>query len=159
MTTTRANIEEILIRRCGSLMTAVGFSVTASGAGNPNIDLNDPIGYGLRKAGFTVANIALVSDADIASITGDADELDEVIDIAEYRLLENIAGNLDDVDIKTGQISESLSQLAASLEKRMARLQNKLSSEYGLFVGGSELQAGVIGLDFAEHNEQMSTTE
>lgn len=152
MTVTRYNIETILVHRCGKLMSFAGLSTTK---GTRNLDLNDPIGYGLRKTGYTVANPALVSDSDLANLSND--DLDQFLDIAEYRLLENIAGNLDSVDIRTGPYSENLSQIAAQLETRMNRLQMKIENEYG--IGGGTFEGGTILLDFAEHNEEMSEAE
>ena len=145
MTVTRANIESILVQRTGALMTFAGYAVTVAGS---NANLNDPIGYALRQVGYSVASIALVVDADLATI--DSDDIDQILDIAELRTLENISGNLDDVDITTGPVKENLSQIAANLEKRMARLQEKINYSYG--TGVTATTSSIIH-DFAEHND------
>jgi hypothetical protein len=145
MTVTRANLESILVQRCGGLMTFAGMAVTYAGA---NASLNDPIGYALRQAGYAVANPASVADSDISTLS--SDDLDQVLDIAEFRTLENVSGNLDDVDITNGPESEKFSQISASLEKRMARLQEKINASYGT---GVVAEMGTISYDFAEHNE------
>lgn len=149
MSVTRANVESILVARCGALMEAAGMD--GSTIDGTNTDLSDPIGYSLRQAGYTVTNVAAVANADLSGLA--ADDYDQVFDVAELRTLESVLGNLDDVDIKLGPRSESLSQLAKGLETRIQRLQAKVEREYG--VGASVLQAGVIALDFADHNEDL----
>lgn len=144
MTVTRANLEAILVQRCGALMSFAGMAVTVAGS---NASLNDPIGYALRQVGYTVASHSSVSDADCASITDDY--LDQVLDLAELRTLESVLGNLDDVDITNGPESERFSQLAVSLEKRITRLQDKINYTYGSVVA----EMGYLLHDFAEHND------
>lgn len=143
MTLTRANLETILVKRASAYMSAAGMAITYVGT---NADLNDPIGYALRYAGYTVADPAGVADADIAAI-GDED-LDAVLDIAEFRLLKNISGNLALVDITTGPISEKLSQLSAALEKRIDKLSAEIALSYG-----AEIEVGAIHFDFATHGD------
>jgi hypothetical protein len=145
MTVTRANVEEILVQRCGALMSFAGYAVTVVGS---NANLNDPIGYALRQAGYSVASISAVADVDLAAVN-DAD-IDQILDVAEFRTLENISGNLDDVDITNGPESEKFSQVSAALEKRMARLQDKINSAYGT---GVTANVGSITFDFAEHDD------
>jgi len=151
MTVTRANVEAILIQRCGAIMSVAGMAVTVAGS---NASLNDPIGYALRQTGYTVANAASVADTDLDDLTDD--DLDQVLDIAELRTLENVAGNLDDVDITSGPQSEKFSQLAANLEKRMARLQQRISDMYG---SGITAETGLLVYDFVEHNDTDDITE
>lgn len=147
MTITRANLETVLVQRAGALMTFAGLATDP--ADGTNSALNDPIGYALRQAGYGVANIAAVIDSDLAVVN--TSDIDKLLDLAEYRLLETIQGNLDDVDSAVGQVRESYGQIGERLEKRLARLQKKIAEAYGL--GLSTLQAGVISLNFAEHNE------
>jgi hypothetical protein len=132
-------------------MSFAGMAVTVAGS---NASLNDPLGYALRQSGYTVANIASVADADIASV--ETDDIDEVLDVAEFRTLENISGNIDDVDITNGPESERYSQIAASLEKRMTRLQQKIYDTYGT---GVIAEAGVINYDIAAHGDDTVITD
>lgn len=147
MTITRTQVERILIRRCGLLMTAAGLDgVTINGT---NADLDDPIGTALRASGLTVADITFVADSDLASVT---DELiDQVLDLAEYRALQNVEGNLDQVDITLGPRSESLNQLATQIKPKIARLEARISRMYNIGMGA--LTAGTVALDFAEAEE------
>lgn len=152
MTITRANVEAILVQRTGPLLTAAGMDgTTVSGA---NASLNDPIGYAIRKLALTVASIASVADSDLSGVS--VDDYDKLLDLAEYRTLESILGNLDDVNISVGSRSESLGQLSDQVEKKMDRLVARIEREYGIGLG--TLQAGVINLGFQQHSDQASTT-
>jgi len=146
MTLTRASVETILVRRAGKLLTALGLAVTYVGS---NADLNDPIGYALRKLGYSVASLTAVADADLAGLG--ADDTDALLDLAEYRLLESIVGNWDLADVTVLQRTERLGTLRP--DKRLEQLAAQLS-EYGVGVG--KLQTGMISLDFAEHVETDS---
>ena len=147
MALTRTNIEEILIRRCGALMTAAGMDgTTTSGS---NADLNDPIGFAIRKCGGTVASVVAVADADLAGIS--TDNLDQLLDVAELRTLESIAGNLDDVNITEGPHSEQLADLSARVQKRIETKQARIEKEYGIGVGA--FTAGVLRLDFMQKGD------
>jgi len=143
MTITRANVETILTRRAGNLMSALGLAVTYAGS---NADLNDPIGYALRKLGYAVASITAVADADLAGLA--VADIDALLDLAEYRLLESVVGNWNLADITVLARSEKLGALRP--DKRLEQLAAKLA-EYG--VGAGTLQTGMISLDFAEHVE------
>lgn len=146
MSLTRANVEAILVQRTGPLLTAGGMDgSTITGA---NASLNDPIGYAVRRLGLTVANLASVADADLSGVS--SDDYDQLLDVAEYRTLENILGNLDDVNITVGSRTEALGQLSDQVEKKMDRLAGRIEREYGLGLG--TLQAGLISLGFQEQN-------
>lgn len=144
MTITRAQVELILIKRCGLLLIAAGLDgVTINGT---NGDLNDPIGTALRACGLSVTDVTSVADGDLASVSDDL--FDQLFDIAEHRTLLNIEGNFDQVDITLGPRSESRNQLAAQIRAKIDRLEARISRLYGIGLG--TLSAGVIGLDFAE---------
>ena len=149
MTLTRAQVETVLVKRCGPLLTAAGMAVTYAGA---NADLNDPIGYAIRKSGGTVATLTTVADSDVTSV--DSTLTDQLLDLAELRTLESILGNLDDVDIRVGPRDEKLSQLRTGLEERLKRLQDRVEQEYG--VTGVSVETGAVILDFADHNEDLA---
>lgn len=144
MTTTRIDAEVELVKRQGARMSVAGLAVTVAGS---NADLNQPMSVALRKMGLTASSP--VSNTDLAELE-DAD-VDEFYDRAELRLLENISGNLVLVDIDSGPRSEKLSQISASVEKAIARMEAKIYSEYGV---GYELEGGVIELDSQEVEEE-----
>ncbi len=113
----RADAEAVLIRRCGAVLMAVGLDgTTVTGA---NADLNDPLWFSLQRLGYGIISISLVADADVEAVA--LDDQAPFLDIAELRTLDtalNAATGL--VDITVGPRRESLSQLAARLEKTVA---------------------------------------
>jgi hypothetical protein len=130
-------------------MAVAGMAVTYAGA---NADLNDPIGYALRKLGYTVASITAVADTDLDDVA--TDDHDKLLDVAELRTLETILGNLDDVDLRVGPRDEAFNQLADRLEKAIERKRTYLVREYGF---GAELEEGLITLAFQEQNDSDDT--
>lgn len=149
MTLTRANVESILVERCGTLMSFVSMAVTFAGA---NADLNDPIGYGIRQVGGTVTDVTSVDDDDVATVG--SDDYDALFDCAEYRLLNSIVGNLSAVDLQVGPRRESFDQIAKRVQTRADRLLKHLQDTYGL--PQVDVQTGKIILDFADHNETIA---
>lgn len=139
MTVTRANLESILVRRAGPLMEAADMAVTVVGT---NADLNDPIGFGIRASGGTVADPSLVTDADVATVS--TSYFDLFLDRCELRLLENILGNLAMVDITAGPRSEKLSQLAEQVRHKIANIKARLEGQ---------CEPDTFGLNFAEHGD------
>lgn len=147
MSLTRANVETILIRRLGKLLTEAEMDGDTNNG--TNLDLNDPIGWAVRQCGGTVANVTNVAASDVATI-GAAD-YDKLFDLAEYRALQNISGNLASVDIRVGSRQESFNQLAERVEARIARKKAQLQQEYSFGLG--TLEAGVINLDFQQKTD------
>ena len=145
MTITRVQAETILVKRCGPMMAAANMDgATVDGS---NADLDDPLGWAVRRMGGTVADPVAVTDADLATIVGQSQQ--HLLDVAEYRLLESILTNLELVDISAGPRSESLGQLGARVEKRLQTLGDRLKASIGL--NSAPLETGVIQHDFAEH--------
>lgn len=144
MALTRANVEVILISRLSNLLTEAGLDGTTNDG--TNTDLNDPIGWAIRQADGSVDDFTLVDDTDVARVgSGDYDKL---LDLAEYRTLENISGNLDEVDIKSGPFEQKYSQLADRVEKRLERVRAHLEKTYDF--GGRGYASNIITLDRAD---------
>lgn len=145
----RANIESVLIGRCGQLLAAVGLdSATANGT---NSDLNDPIWFALNRCGYGVTDISAVSDFDVSQV--DDEDLAALLDIAELRVIEtarNSATSL--VDITIGPRRESLSQLSGQLEKTIASKRAQILLEHGSMFGRG-LQAGTFAVGSQEDGE------
>ena len=152
MAVTRANVETVLVARLGPLMTKAGMDGTT--ADGTNTDLADPIAWGLRQAGYSVADITNPTTAEVALAL---DDIDEVVDLAELRTLENILGNLDDVDTAVGPRDEKLSQLAAQVQELIALKQ---ASNEGLYGHGAPLlDTGTLTYEFAEHQSGSDDDE
>jgi len=145
MAVSRANVETVLVYRLGPLLTKAGQDGTT--VDGTNVNLATPIGWALRMAGYSTASIASPTTAEVALAE---DDIDEVLDLAEMRTLEDILGNLDDVDTSVGPRDEKLSQLAAQVEKKLKLVQDRLAGLYDH--GAPLLTTGTLTYEFAEHN-------
>ena len=144
MAVSRANVEYILVARVGALMTKASLDGTT--VDGTNADLADPIAWALQTAGYSVADITNPTTAEVALAL---DDILEVSALAELRTMENILGNLDDVDTSVGPRDEKLSQLAAQVQRRLDNLMASISQSYGH--GAAELTTGTLTYEFAEH--------
>src|SRR5512139_2454820 len=139
MTLTRANVESILLRRCGTTLEKAGLDhQTENGS---NLDLNDPLGYAVRLCGGPVSSAALVADADVATVA--TEDTDALLDVAEYRLVETTSGPQ----------RQNLSQWAAAIAAKVERLEKKIGDRYDIDFGGTVLAGGVVDLDFMEKDQ------
>ncbi len=149
MTVNRAAIEYVLVRRTGRLMAACSLDGTT--VAGTNLDMNDPIGYALRMVGLDVADITAVSNSDIGQMGSDV--LDQFLDIAELRLLQNCLQNYDAVNITVGPRTEALSDIRSGLEKSIERKHQYNVEKYG---AGATLAGGAISLDFQQRSDYPS---
>ena len=148
MSLTRADIEAALIKRCGDLLTTAGLDGTT--AGGTNADLGDPIAFALRQIGVSVATPTSPTDAEVA--TASTDDTDQLLDLAEIRVLETVLQHvLDLVNTEAGQRVDEYSQLAAGIQKRIERAEDRARRLYGWTA--TTLEAGYAYLDFAAHGD------
>jgi hypothetical protein len=146
MTVTRAQVEKLLVRRAGKRMAFIDMEITTTGA---NSDLADPISQSLLVLGIAPSDFTEPADSDLVNITGD--NLSEMLDRAELRLLENIRGNFDMVDFSNGSQSESLSQFSRDLDAAIKNKQAQIAVEYG--VAANSLSAGIISQNFQQKGD------
>lgn len=140
--TTRALYEQEFVMRCGKKMEFVGMAVSVDGT---NADLNSPMAFAARACGITLASPLTVTSEELDGLT--VDNVDEFLDRGELRLLENVRGNMNLVDIKAGQLTENFSQFEVNLNKAIEQLQAKIETKY---VGYGSLEAGAIIEDFSQ---------
>ena len=145
MAVSRPNVEYILVARVGPLMVKAGQDGTT--VDGTNADLGDPIAWALQTSGYSVADITNPTTAEVALALSD---ILEVSALAELRTLENILGNLDDVDTSVGPRDEKLGQLAEQVQKRLDWLAKWVEQLYGH--GAAPLTTGTLTYEFAEHN-------
>lgn len=141
MALTRIQAEKTLLARAGKRMAFVEMDSTTIDGTNP--DVVDPISTALMAMDITPADISNPVDSDLETVS-----IPEFLDRAELRLLENILGNADAVDISEGPRSESFGQFVSALETAIARKQDKIDAEYGGSLGS--LSAGKITLNFTK---------
>lgn len=139
MALTRIQTDTLLIKRAGKRMQFVSMDYTT--LDGTNEDLADPISFALLAMGITPADLTAPVDADLADI----DDLNEFLDRAELRLLENILGNSDAVDITEGPRSERYSQFMTMLETAVARKKKQVDDDYGELEG---LSTGLLTQNF-----------
>jgi hypothetical protein len=144
MSIKRTQAEHELISRAKKKMELVEMDVTVSGS---NDYLDSPFAAALRKMGYSVSGV--VDDADLASLS--SDEVDEFLDRAELRLLENIRGNFDLANTKAGERWEDFKDLIPQLDNQISALRKTIADSYG--EGGSTMTGGYIALDFAEKGD------
>ncbi len=112
-----------------------------------NASLNDAIGWAIRQAGGTVASLALVTDADVATVA--TTDLDKLIDLAELRTLEAILANFSAVDKKAGPVEIKSSQFADRILALLNLKRAAIAVAYG--IGTTNLiSGGVLTLSFGE---------
>lgn len=128
MSLTREQVERILVKRLGNLLTAADLDGTTADGNND--DLADPLSYALRQCSLTVADVTAPNDDDLSALV--AADTDKFLDIAELRTLENVLGNYDGVDIQVGPRRESLGQLRDGLLKRIASKRTDILVNYGV---------------------------
>jgi len=124
---TRANLETTIVSRVGPWLASVGMAVTVVGA---NASLNDAIGWAIQAAGGTVADPALVTDADVQTVTN----FYKLADLAELRALLSIEANFTGVDLKAGPVEIKDSQFMSFVQNRIAKLLASIASDYGIGV-------------------------
>lgn len=145
MTYTRAQLESTLARRRGRWMSEVGMdSETVTGK---NADLNDPLGWGIRQCGGSVSNIASVSDADVQTVS--TADIDQLLDYAELKLLENILGNYEGVDVSGLPMSQGGDQfgkrVTKAIEDKRAYIEKQYPSDATGYTSGTSALTRVDG--------------
>jgi hypothetical protein len=138
MSLTRQQAEEVLFRRLGPAMYRADMDTIHDGS-NPNFA--DPLGWALTELGLNAPSIITQpTDTDLLQVT-DA-KVYEYLAVAEWRLLANIIGNLDDTDEKLGPTGMWNSQFAKQMQAHMEALEKRLMTLYGW--GPPTLQAGTL---------------
>lgn len=141
----RSDAETVLIRRLGTLFSAVGLNGTAIG-NNP--DLNDCLYNALTYLGYLVADVTNIADSEIQAV--ETDDQPAFLILAEIRGLETAVNAAEAlVDISVGARRESLGQIASRLQTMLDAKRKGFSEQFG-YLFGKSLEAGTIDLDTAE---------
>lgn len=119
-------------------MQFVGMDVTNTDTAND--DLENALAFALRSFGITPAHP--LTNADFADLENE--DLDELLDKAELRLLQDIQGNFAGVDITVGDRTERLSQFSEQLKADVEALTKRIDTTYTT----GDFTTGYIDLGF-----------
>jgi hypothetical protein len=143
MSLTKADLDAELVDRAGGLLAFVGRSVDVTGANPATVG---PLREGLASLGLGTASFGAIADADLAAVA--PANVQQLIDVAEYRLLQNVLGWLTKVDQSIGMGSQSLGQVRRDLLQTLRSLSDTLRAQYGYGLG--TLAGGSVDLGFAQ---------
>ena len=150
---TRAQIEGEVAGRARVALQAARIATDPVGDASPRSYLNGPLRAALSDLGITPADAFAVADGDVSGVDGA--DLDRLIDVAELRTLELCLDNIDDVDTRTTDVDERLSQYADRLAKSVERKRLALFGDDG--DGGSTAveapEVGVLSLGFVDRDD------
>ena len=132
-----SSVATTLASRCGAWTAAANLDANAP---------NDAISTSARELGLTLADPLNVVDADLAAVT--QDQVSQLVDVAELRLLESTLENYASVDQKISLGSISFGQLRADLERAVARKVLYVEQRYG--IGRGTLTGGTVNLRFQQ---------
>ena len=128
MNTTVAQIEAVLVGRTSGLLVVAGISSTPAADASPRAYLVDPIGYAVRKSGGTTASPFAPTSFDLDTVP--AVNLDQLLDLAELRTLDNALGAWTEPDQAKGPLNQKLGRLAEFYLKRADSLRQKIKDVY-----------------------------
>jgi hypothetical protein len=143
MALTKAALDAELVDRCGGLLAFVGRSTVPDGTNPATIG---PIREGLASLGIGLASFGAVLDSDLLPVA--STDIAQLVDVAEYRLLQNILGWLTKVDQTIGMGSQSLGQVRRDLLQTLKSMQESLRVQYGYGLGTPS--GGAVDLGFAQ---------
>lgn len=130
MTITRVQLDTIIIRRIGSLLTECNMDGETSDG--TNVDLVEPLRWSLKQSGYDVANILDVADSDLEEISDSL--LDQILDLFELRCLESASTKFTSVDEVAGPRERKYSQLGRRLKDLIDDKTKLIESEYGIIL-------------------------
>lgn len=139
----RTQLETVIARRCGSMLTAAGMLITPQSHSD---DLSDPIGWALRTLGVTPSDPTSPSDTEVASIASAL--TDKLLDYTELRALQNAATRYVAVDESSEGQSISHDQLRKAIEQAAERKRVSIEQTYGVIT--PPLRTGRVRLFFQE---------
>jgi hypothetical protein len=143
MDATLDDVETILGGRTRGLLQAANVSDDYTADSSPRSYMADPIAYAIRKSGGTPSGIGTVADGDFDSVeTGLEDQL---LDVAELRLIDNCLGWWTRPNQSQGPRSQQLKDLAEFFLKRAECLRTKIKDVYQIDASEGVMATGGTG--------------
>lgn len=128
MPLTRAGIENEIVSKLKGRLANRFFTLSVLTNGS-NPDLNGPIRRAVRGMGYDTADPLAVVDADLAPFSGW--NIEKLIDWARLETLKVCLGQFNDVDVKTDEDEQYLSQFARQVQAEIAYYEKLISEPYG----------------------------
>jgi hypothetical protein len=136
-----ADVQAALSGRCGGLVASAGLDGSAA-----SLAWLEPIAASARELNVTLASPLTVVDADLAAVA--ANQVSQLLDVAELRALESALGNYARVSQTVGLGSQSLGEVRVGLEAAITRKAQYVARRYG--IGRGSLSLGTVNLGFNE---------
>jgi hypothetical protein len=147
---TLAALQGVLYLRRGKFLAKLWPS--AVDASSSAAYLADPIAYGLRQTGYSVADPFAPVDADLAAVA--LTDIDQVADVSELRLLESLVGNWLKPDAQMGQDKQMWGSLLVELRQLLQDKAAACKSQYGQGLMG--LTPCSLDLGFAAQDDAIT---
>lgn len=130
MAITREQLDTIMVRRIGSLLTECNMDGTTTDG--TNTDLVEPLRWALAQAGYSTASIVDVTNTDLLSVA--TTDLDKLLDLFELRCLESASTKFTNVDEVAGPRERKYSQLGRRLADLINDKSKLIESEHGIIL-------------------------
>ncbi len=143
---TRAELEQVIVHAFNGFLVAAGLDVTHAGA---NPDLAGPIAQALLELGYSVANPANPTTAEVEAVV--AADLAALIEFAKIFTLQAIIGNWVKVDVTQGPRSVKYSQTFTFINTLKDELTAHATLVFGF--GAKALEAGIYDVSTAQVEE------
>lgn len=147
MSLTRLQVETLLVGpdllsgRLGRRMAFVNLYDPTSATLGAISALADPIAEGLRSLGIAPVDPTNPQTSDLAAVTDT--QLAQLLDVAEYRAMLSVIGNLDEVDEQEGSDRKDFTKFAEHVLRVTRELGDRVAALYGY--GAARLRRGRVG--------------
>ena len=142
--------ETVLVNRVGGFMSTAGLPTTKTGT---NSALDDPMAFSLRTLNITPASLTTVTDADLTTI--DATNVDQFLDVAEWRTLIACIRNFTEYDARVDLDEKKQDQIRKGMQDAENKALRQVQNSYGVSVATPT--GGSIYLNFAEVDDTATT--
>ena len=139
MSLTTLSLQAYLSTACGGTLTAAGLDGSTTSAA-----WLGPIAAGVRSLGLALVDPLSAVDADLVPVV--ASQVDQLLDVAELRALENALNHYTKVSQKISMGEKRFGEFRTELEATIARKSTSVMNQYG--IGLATISAGVIDLAF-----------
>lgn len=138
MALTLQYLRDALARRCGAWAALA--------------DVDEAIATALASLGVTPDDPGALADSDLDTV--EAAQVVQVLDVAEWRVLESALNNCDERSLREVGIDMTPKDARDALRMRVDRLYARVREAYG--IGQGTLSVGVLSIDMAAKGDDVS---